>query len=510
MNATVRTINDLHFMEPLGGPAYPDGGEPWPEPLPLGDGIAGEAYPADALPPIIADAVQEVRAFVQAPLALVAGSALATLSLACQALADVERMPGLSGPCSLFMLAVAESGERKTSCDGHFGRAVEDWEREAEEREAPAVKLAQDDADKWLAKRAGCLEGMKVAAKGGKSTDALEARLADLGERPALPRVPTVRRLDDTPESLARKLATEWPSAAVMASEAGLVLGGHAMGEGSITRNLSLFNVLWEGGTVKVGRASKDSFRLRGARLTVGLLSQAATLRAFVFKSGDLARGTGFLARFLVSWPASTMGTRMIRNAPAHWPALGTFNGRIRALLDMPTPIGDDGGLTPPALALAPAAHSIWEDYANDVERELRNGGECADVRDVASKSADNAARLACLFHILQHGPHGLIGDDPMRRGCELAAWHLGESRRLLADVSPPKRFADALALDAWLAQRCAAGEAVPAVDVLRYGPNTLRTASARDAALDVLTKANRVRRTETGAIIRNPVLIGE
>ena len=49
---------------------------------------------------------------------------------------------------------------------------------------------------------------------------------------------------------------------------------------------------------------------MRGARLTVALQVQEPTLREFFTRSGALARGTGFLARFLVAWPESTQGQR--------------------------------------------------------------------------------------------------------------------------------------------------------------------------------------------------------
>ncbi|MDQ3796460.1 MAG: YfjI family protein [Pseudomonadota bacterium] len=58
--------------------------------------------------------------FVQGPVSLVACSALSALSLTYQALADVRRADKLSGLCSLYLLAVADSGERKTNCDNFF------------------------------------------------------------------------------------------------------------------------------------------------------------------------------------------------------------------------------------------------------------------------------------------------------------------------------------------------------------------------------------------------------
>ena len=58
----------------------------WPDPQPLTEKITAEAYPLDALLDSIRFAVNEVLGFTKAPTVLVASSALASLSLATQAL----------------------------------------------------------------------------------------------------------------------------------------------------------------------------------------------------------------------------------------------------------------------------------------------------------------------------------------------------------------------------------------------------------------------------------------
>ena len=117
----------------------------WPEPQPLVAQIAPEPYPLDALPPRILDAVREVQGFAQAPVALVASAALSAVSVAVQGLYDVKRADLLTGPCSLFMLTIAESGERKTTADGFFTKALRDYETEQAEIAKPSIKLFKAD-----------------------------------------------------------------------------------------------------------------------------------------------------------------------------------------------------------------------------------------------------------------------------------------------------------------------------------------------------------------------------
>src|SRR5262245_30657380 len=97
---------------------------PWPKPSPLVGEIERAPYPVDVLPDVIRAAVEEVQAEVQAPAEMVACSALSVLSLAGQSMADVARSKTLPGPCSLYFLTVAESGDRKSTVDRLLCRAI--------------------------------------------------------------------------------------------------------------------------------------------------------------------------------------------------------------------------------------------------------------------------------------------------------------------------------------------------------------------------------------------------
>ena len=78
----------------------------WNHPRPLLASLEPEMqYPVDALPPMLRNAVTSYQHYGQQPMALVACSALANLSLACQALANVARDRYLISPVWLCFLA---------------------------------------------------------------------------------------------------------------------------------------------------------------------------------------------------------------------------------------------------------------------------------------------------------------------------------------------------------------------------------------------------------------------
>jgi putative DNA primase/helicase len=112
----------------------------WPEPQPLAASVTREPYPLDALPQTIKAAVVEVQSFTKAPIPLVASSALGAISLALQAQFDVERAKNLSGPIGLYLLTVADSGERKSTCDSYFMAPVREYEAQQAEAAKPIVR----------------------------------------------------------------------------------------------------------------------------------------------------------------------------------------------------------------------------------------------------------------------------------------------------------------------------------------------------------------------------------
>lgn len=493
---------------------------PWGEPEDLFRATESADYPLTALPGGIGRAVREVIGFVQCPPALAACSALAALSLAGQALVDVRRSEALIGPVSLFVLAIAESGERKSACDRYFMSAIKDWERASAIAAEPTAAHGRAALASWSAQRDGILNALKQAAKGtrptksAKSTEELQAQLAALELDPPPPVwVPNLIYNDATQEALAYALARRWPSGGVMSAEAGAVFGGHAMGTDSAMRNMAFLNILWDGADAKFDRRTSESFVVRDARLTMGLAVQPETVRAFFAASKGLARDIGFAARCLVAWPASTQGTRLFKFAPDANPALTAFGRRLAQLLDATGSPDAMGKIDRRVLDLSSGAREVWIAFHDDVERELGATGDLTDVRDVASKAADNAARIAALFHLFETGPEGVVSQAHMASAAKIMTWHIYEARRFYGAIALPRSLANALKLDEWLWKACSirTSNLVAPRDVQRMGPNSVREKRRLDEAMMILTEANRARwvSIESKSIIQvNPALL--
>ncbi len=471
--------------------------EKWADLQSLVVDVARKPYPVDALPPVFQPAVVEVQRFVQAPVAMVAMSAMGAASLAVQALVNVTRAEGLESPGGLFLLVLAPSGERKSTIDNNFGKPIRDYELDEAEKGEPLVSAFKAELSAWESKKRGLESKIEKASKEGKSSDNDEDRLRKLTQsEPKAPRVPRLLYNDATMEALAYGLAKNWPSAGIVSSEAGSVFGAHSMNKETIMRTLSLYNVSWDGGSIRIDRRSVGgSYWVRNARLTMSLQVQPGTFLEFLKTDRGLARDSGFLARILIACPESTQGSRLFREPPQNRPALARFNKRIAEILKEPVNIDENGGLTPVVLTLTSEAKAAWIQFHDRIEAELAIGGSLCDVRDVASKIADNACRIAAIFQVFEHGL-GAIGLPLFESAARIAEWHLNEARRFFGEFAMPEENAEAAALDSWLLEYCRTWgvSSVPVSMIQKSGPSKLRGKVALESTLLTLEELGRAR----------------
>lgn len=150
-----------------------------PQPL-LRQIAEGKSYPAEAHGPLHT-AVMAVKGMTLAPIALPAQSALAVASLAVMGHADVETLGG-TRPVSLYCLSIAQSGERKSSCDAPLLAALRVYEREEAEAQRAEMECWRNTHAIWKGERDRILA---EARKGkGEKRAASQADLVALGRAP--------------------------------------------------------------------------------------------------------------------------------------------------------------------------------------------------------------------------------------------------------------------------------------------------------------------------------------
>jgi hypothetical protein len=446
------------------------------DPKPLRQSDQPNDYPVDRLPGIIGQAVQEVADYVQAPVALVAASALSAVSAVVQTYFSVSRNERLHGPASLFLLTVAESGERKSSVDSLFMQPVRDWEAHQLQEKKRLDAEYQKEWQEWE-----------------------RAKPEERGEPPEKPGpTPRMVREDDTSEALLMHLS-EYPIAAVICSEAGIIFGGHAMKPEQVQRHMAQANKLWDGGPIVEGRVNRGETNIPSVRVTMGLMVQPHLMQKLVSQNDGMARGIGFLARFLFCQPVTTQGTRFYKDPPP-MPGLDDFHQRVTLLLRSVAAKDKLGRLITDHIRFDENAQSVWINFYNQVEEYLGGDSIYSGIRGEASKAAENAARIACCLHVFTMPNHKLIDRKIMADACALMRWYLDEAVRFGRQAEATEEVRNAELLEEWLIRkfkeaRWAGQEFNMTVNMVRQkGPAALRGGKRIDDALALLGDLGRAR----------------
>ncbi|WP_081976325.1 DUF3987 domain-containing protein [Novosphingobium pentaromativorans] len=298
---------------------------------------------------------------------------------------------------------------------------------------------------------------------------------------------------------------TKYPIAAFISSEAGVIFGGHSMKAESVKRNLGLLNQLWDGGPVNEGRVGRGETYIESVRVTMGLMVQPSVLDSFFQKTEGLARGIGFFARFLFSHPESTQGLRFYKE-PEAMPSLDEFQRRVTSLLQLHALKDDLGRLVTHPVGLDAGAQKAWICFHDEVEEFIGGDREYSTIKDVASKAAENAARLACCLHVFTKygGPFGDIEHSTMDSACSLMRWYLDEAVRFGRKSEMTEDLRNAELLEGWLVEKHKEAirqkrETLITVNTIRQkGPNALRGGKRIDDALSLLQDHGRLRVTQS------------
>jgi hypothetical protein len=455
----------------------------------------GAEYPVDALGPLRA-AVEAVQGETLAPVGIPAQSALTVAALAVQGFADVQTLSGYS-PLSLYALTVALSGERKSSCDRALLAPLWAYEREQDQARQSALEAWRNAHAIWKAQREAIVADTKKPGKGvGARTD-----LEKLGPEPAAP--PSADRTVRSPtyEGLTRQFRDGMPSLGIFSDEGGQFLGGYSMKSENRQSTLAALNDAWGGQAIKRTLAGEGSMTLYGRRLSVHLMVQPGVARTFM--ADPMAGDTGFLARFLIAEPTSTIGTRLSSQARSNPEAVADFGERLTEVLRTALPVNPEtGALEPRPLHLTPDARELLIRFNDAVEKEMGRGKSLHRVTGAASKCAEQACRIAGVLTLWKdlHAPH--VDMEAMKDAINLAQFYLSEAQRLSDAATVSAEIEQAEMLRRWLFEVFEHQE-VTVRDIVQFGPNPLREAPKAKAALSLLASHQWLTPLEKGTVVR-------
>ncbi|MEF9673230.1 DUF3987 domain-containing protein [Pseudomonas sp. PCH446] len=228
---------------------------------------------------------------VQAPLALAAQCVIGAVVYLAQTRVNAPHINNPAGmPCSMFLLTLADSGDRKSECRRQAFKNVDEAEAKA-----------RTDHKKACAEMDSYARGLK-----GKQ---LEQHLTE-NPRPADPRT---QYSDATFEPIAGAFIRGMSAASWDTDEGGQVLGGASLKADTRAATLGGLVKAFDTGSFERTRSHGN---LEGSgvayhrRLSLHLLAQAVTVNDAL--ADPLLRAQGFLPRFLFASPASLAGTRVL------------------------------------------------------------------------------------------------------------------------------------------------------------------------------------------------------
>jgi len=444
------------------------------------DVVPDDSRTAMASLPLLSAAINEAERNIQAPRGLLINAAFTAISIALQGLIDVNKPNTQRVPVSLMLLAIANSGERKSTAENVFLKSIRGFQSKHAIVFSEQLQDWSAEHDAWVVRRKAVLRNIEKQMSKGLPTKEAEAALVKLGrEFPEKPKEFKILYEDSTSEALFYGMYKNLPTAGLVSSEGGGVLAGRAFND------LPKQNSIWSGDSISIDRKASESFQLIGGRLTVSMMVQDSAFSEYMDSKGEQARGSGLLARFLVCRPKSKQGTRFIDGARQSWECADRFNARIEHLLERNLVKFKDKSVEKELIYFDSEASQYWIGIANEIESKICAKEFLDGLGDHGSKLADVICRLAALFHCFE-GFSGNISITTLQAAEGVAKWYSDNFIKLFSRAS--KEDLEARELNEWLDSLRMAGKRVVKKNYIRqYGPVKFRRKDILDGLLSYL-----------------------
>jgi hypothetical protein len=451
--------------------------EPEPEPIPLTpEPEEAPVYPIESLPPLMRSAAKAIADHVQAPLGLAGQVVIGAAAALAQTRANAPDMHLPDGmPCSLFMLTLADSGDRKSACRKLAFRMIDELERENRNRHREQCKDANQRT-----------KGMKPKER------------KEYFEQNPLPPDPRTQYSDLTFERLAGDMIRGMSHAVLDTDEGGQLLAGSSIKSETRTATLGGLCKAFDSGRFERDRSAgndEGSGFAYHRRLSVILLAQEVAVAEAL--NDPLLRGQGFLPRFLFASTTSLAGTRLLtlerlKRKPYADPRLQAYWERCRAIqaqTEHIDPISNE--VLPPVMPFDTGAEQVWMEFYNEIERQQGAGvGEFEQIRPFAGRSGEIARRLATVFAVFEQ--RDTINSELMQSACEIVRHSCREWSRYESSSAPHADLKAAQALFDWLTdpERAEKWQVFDQSRLCSQGP-TRGNAKRRNQLLGILTQHN-------------------
>ena len=436
---------------------------------------AARPFPVAELGLTLERAVWAIEQRTMAPTELCVSSTLAAAALASQSVGSVVLRSGAVVPLSLFLLAIAESTERKSSVDSIAMAPVKDYECQLAEVYATQKPKYDIENAVWVAQH------NKIVSDKRLDRAAQESQLRELGPKPIAPKRPRLTVSAATPEALIKTFEIARPSLGVYSAEGAQFLGGYAFSKEKKNETLGIVNALWSGEIYSKVTIAHGEQLLIGKRLAMHLMLQPHIAKV-VLNDDDLAV-SGFMGRALICRPRSRIGTRIWTEKPGFdvGIALRGYGLCLQALFHA-AETTDTGELKLRTLTLSGSAEELAVAFYNEIERAQAQGGKYEKIKPQAGRAEEHARRIAGTLELFYSQSARIISELSMQRGMVIMRWYLDEALRVIEGETLADEVTDAGDILAWarggsksVKRNAHGGLTFSLRDLTKDGPNRLR-----------------------------------
>lgn len=376
------------------------------------------------LPRIVSEACADVALATQAPQHLILWGALSAVSLASQHRVDVKLPIGAVRPTSLYLIAVAQSGERKSAVDRLFFKEFYVRDRKEVDSYQAAQKTWNATLSMWKTSRELIVKHFRSASSSsdsGLNEELLTILHKHESERPIKPVRSRTIVQDLTSTAFVDAVEGSGRSIGIITDE------GHKFLNSDLALDSTLINRAWDGSTLSKSRGNGIETVAIEPRVGLGVMVQPEVLEDVLRRKGTEIRNSGFLPRCMLCAPLSTQGFRPAAVLDRQMSGLAAFNARISELL--PEPNSSVNRFT---IDFDSAATGLWFCISDEVEVSLRPGGRFHDLPEFANKALENVGRIAAALAFFSE--RGEVGYNDVLCAKQIVFFSLEYTRQLIAD----------------------------------------------------------------------------
>lgn len=392
---TVRSIFEKHHKEQNVISLHPTDTSEWTDPIPLDDYSLLPDFPIEALPEAGRRMVKAVSEVNQVDSGMTASIYLSILS-ACVTGKGIVQLINFQEPLNIYSCSILPSGNRKSSTMNIMTKPLYDYQKEQQEAMQESIREALN-AHNIREARLAKLQKLAANAEDISDRRRYEMEAADAAKiicANPVPKAPLFIIDDVTPEALGIHMADNNERIAVMSTEGGIfeiMAGRYNDSKGG---NLDLYLKAHSGDSWSSHRVGREAKTMQSPALTMCLTVQPDVIKEL--GANKQFRGRGLLARFLYCLCRSQVGYRERQTSAIPEAIAAEYRDHLMSLMDMP--------ITASTLKFSADAQVLWDEFYNDIEADLREGGSLHYLTDWGSKLSGAVARIAGLLHFAKNG----------------------------------------------------------------------------------------------------------